>query len=153
MSPNSSPRYAFATSSCSENDPTIRPRPFEHSMTNAAEHRLGYRLRMYDPSVTATIEPSAIECCIHSVPPDTDILSHSQVFPHDSRTTRNDVGAFSGSAIGVVDRSRQCSPSVVVCTEHTACNCPRHWLCEKWNLLGFFPATNTSSVTPSSLEQ
>jgi hypothetical protein len=153
MSPNSSPRYGFATSSCSENDPTICSRPFEHSITNAAEHRLEYNSHMYDPSVAATIEPSAIESCIHSVPPDTDILSHSQVFPHNSRTTKNDVGAFSGSAIDVVDRSRQCSPSVIVCTKHTVYNCPRRWLCEKWNLLGFFPATNTSSVTPSSLEQ
>ena len=79
------------------------------------------------------------------------MFSHSHVFPHDSRTPKNVVGKVSGSAVGVVDKSRQCSPSIVGCTVHTAFNRPSCWLCKKWNLFGFFPATYTSSVSPSSL--
>jgi hypothetical protein len=79
---------------------------------------------MYEPSVTAMRDPSLMECPIHSIPPDTDMFSYSHVFPHDSRTPRNVVGVVSGSAIGVVDKSRQCSPSIVGCTVHTKFNCP-----------------------------
>ncbi len=82
ISPRSSPRYAFATAEPSENDPVIRPRPFLHSKTNAAEHRWGYNSLMYEPSVTATSVPLLIERCIQSVPPDTFMLSHSHVLPH-----------------------------------------------------------------------
>ena len=109
ISPRSSPQYAFATVSLSKNDPTIRPRPFAHSLTKAAEHRLGYNLRMYEPSVTATRDPSWMERCIHSVPPVTITCSHSHVFPHDSRTSRNVEGCLVLVDICVVDAIFVCA--------------------------------------------
>ncbi len=79
----SSPLYAFATNSTSEKDPTIRPCSFEHSMTKAAEHRFGYNSRIYDPSVTATSESSAMESCIHDSPlHPIAITSMSVCIPH-----------------------------------------------------------------------
>jgi hypothetical protein len=68
INPRSLPLYVFATSCASENDPHMRLRLLLHSRTNAAEHRLGYSLRIYDPSVTATSVPSRIACCSHSTP-------------------------------------------------------------------------------------
>ena len=116
-SPRSSPLYAFATDRASERDPTMRPRPLEHSMTNAAEHRFGYISRIYDLSVTATSEPSAMDSFIHDSPPDTCRCSHSQVFPHDRRMSRKDVGAWYGLASGSDDVRRQHSPPRVGSTE------------------------------------
>ncbi len=45
-----------------------------------------------------------MDWCIHSAPPDTDILSHSHVFPHNSNTPRNVVGVGSTSAVWAVER-------------------------------------------------
>ena len=128
MRPRSSPWYAFATARLSENNPVTQPWPFPHSRTKAAEHRWGNNSLMYDPSVTATRDPSRIECCIHSVPPDTDIFSRSHVFPHDSSTSRNIDGVGLTSVVQAVERSRQYSPSRVGCTEHTVLSCWRFWL-------------------------
>jgi hypothetical protein len=107
MSPRSSPRYAFATARRSENDPTIRPHPLLHSRMKAAEHKLGYSSRVYEPSVTATSNPLLMEWCSHSVSPDMDVFSHSQVLPHYSRTSRIVAGTGVTAAVCVVERSRQ----------------------------------------------
>ena len=115
--PRSSPLYAFATDSASEIDPTIRPRPLEHSMTNAAEHRFGYISLIYDPSVTATSEPSAMDSCIHDSPPVTCRCSHSQVLPHERRIPRKDDGAWYLLTSGSDDVRRQHSPPRVGSTE------------------------------------
>ena len=139
--PRSSPLYAFATDSASEIDPTIRPRPLEHSMTNAAEHRFGYISRIYDPSVTATSEPSAMDSFIHDSPPDTCRCSHSQVFPHKRSISRKDVGswgmsrkdvgAWYGLASGSDDVRRQHSPPRVGSTEQIVLRWLAGWQC-KW---------------------
>ena len=94
MSPRSSPWYVFAMSRHSENDSTIQPRPFAHSRTKAAEHKLEYNLLIYEPSVTATRELSLMERWIHSVPPGTVMFSHSHVLPHNLRTSRKVVGVW-----------------------------------------------------------
>jgi len=99
-----------SSDSASERDPTIRPRPLEHSMTNAAEHRFGYNSRIYDPSVTATSESSAMDSCIHDSPADTCRCSHSQVFPHKRRISRKDVGAWYGHTSSSDDVRCQPSP-------------------------------------------
>jgi hypothetical protein len=101
MSPRSSRLYAFATNSASKTVPTMHPCPLGHSGMNAAKHSLGYISRMYDPSITATSEPLVMDPCIQAVPPITCRCSHSQVFPHNQRISRNDVGAWAGLAQGL----------------------------------------------------
>jgi hypothetical protein len=151
MMPRSSPLYAFATSDASKNVPTIHPRPLEHSRTNAAEHRLGYISRMYNPLVTATSDPLAMESCSQDSPPVTVRCSHSQVFPHNRRTPRKDVGARLGLACGSEDVRRQPSPPRVDSTKKIVLRWLLGWLCEWWNLFGFLPETKTSAVTPLAL--
>ncbi len=129
--PRSSPLYAFATDSASERDPTICPRPLEHSMTNAAEHRFGYISRIYDPSVTATSESSAMDSCIHDSLPNTCRCSHSQVFPHERRISRKDVGAWYGLTSGSDDIRRQPSPPRVGSTEQIVLRWLAGWQ-RKW---------------------
>jgi len=129
--PRSSPLYAFATNSASERDPTIRPRTLEHSMTNAAEHMFGYNSRIYNPSVTATSESSAMDSCIHDSPPDTCRCSHSQVFPHERRISRKDVGAWYGLTSGANDVRHQPSPPRVGSTEQIVLKWLAGWQC-KW---------------------
>jgi hypothetical protein len=107
MSPRSSPRYAFATARHSKNDPTIRPHPLLHSRTKAAEHKLGYSSCVYELSVTATSAPLLMEWCSHSVSPDMEVFSHSQVLPHDLRTSRIVAGTGVTATVFVVERSRQ----------------------------------------------
>jgi hypothetical protein len=151
MMPRSSPLYAFATSDASKNVPTICPCPLEHSRTNTAEHRLGYISRMYDPSVTATSNPSAMESCSQDFPPVTVRCSHSQVFPRDRRTPRKDVGARLGLACGSEDVRCQPSPPRVDSTKQIVLRWLLGWLCEWWKVFGFLPKTKTSSVMPSAL--
>jgi hypothetical protein len=83
MRPSNSPLYALATNNASKNAPTIRPQPLEHSRIKAAKHRLGNSSLMYDPSVTATKDPSEIDSQSHDTPPITCRCSHSQVFPQE----------------------------------------------------------------------
>jgi hypothetical protein len=128
--PRSSPLYAFATDSISENDPTMHPHPLEHSITNAAEHRLGYIFRMYDPSVTATSKPLVIDSCIQVTPPETCRCSQSQVFPHDCRMSRKEVGIWSCLARGSDDVRCQFSPPNVGSTEQTVFRLLWSWQCE-----------------------
>ena len=61
MGPSSSPLYMLATNNASKNIPMMRPQPLEHSRIKAAKHRLGNSSLMFDPSVTATKEPSKID--------------------------------------------------------------------------------------------
>ncbi len=151
MRPRSSPLYAFATNNAPENVPTMHPLPLEHSRTNAAEHRLGYISQMYDPLVTATSKPLAMESCSQDSPPVTFRFSHSQVFPHDWRISRKDVGAWLGLALGSKDVRRQPSPPRVDSTKQIILRWLFGWQCEWWNLFGFLPDTKTSFVMPSAL--
>jgi hypothetical protein len=147
MRPRSYPLYAFATNNASENVPTMRPLPLEHSRMNAAEHRLGYISRMYNPLVTATSKPLAMESCIQDSPPVTFRCSHSQVFPHDRRILRKDIGAWLGFARGSEDVRRQPSLPRVDSTKQIILRWLFGWQCERWNLFGFLPDMKTSSVT------
>jgi hypothetical protein len=133
MSPRSSPLYAFATSNASENGPTTLPCPLLHSRTNAAEHRFRNSSLMYDPSVTATSVPLAIDLSSHATPPDTDMCSHSHIFPHDCSTSRKKDGAGVCMTLGAIESSCQWSPSRVGCTEHIISCSWRGWLWEYWN--------------------
>ncbi len=153
MRPRSSPLYAFATSSPSENDPTMRPCLIEHSRTKAAKHRLGYISWMYNPSVTATSEPSAIESCSQVSPPVTLRCSHSHVFPHKRRMPRKDEGAWLTVASGLEDVRHQHSLPRVNSTKQMVLRWLLGWMCEWWNLFDFLPVTNTSSMAPSALSR
>jgi hypothetical protein len=129
--PRSSLLYAFATDSISENDPTMRPRPLEHSITNAAEHRLGYISRMYKPSVMATSKPLVIDLCIQVTPTETCRCSQSQVFPHkDSRMSRKEVGIWSCLACSSDNVRRQLSPPNIDSTEQTVFRLLQGWQCK-----------------------
>jgi hypothetical protein len=145
ISPSSSPRYAFATFVASVNEPEIRPCPLLHSRTKAAEQVCGKSSRIYDPSVTATSVPSAIERCIHDSPPVMVRFSYSHVFPHDISTSRNVDGVLTCGAVGATDVRRKCSSLIVCSTKHTVLCFSRCRVCEKWNLFGFLPGQNTSS--------
>jgi hypothetical protein len=79
----SSPLYALATNNASKNVPAMRPWPLEHFRTKAAKHRLENSSLMYDPSVTATKEPSEIDSQSHDTLSVTCRCSHSQVFPQE----------------------------------------------------------------------
>jgi hypothetical protein len=151
--PNNSPLYAFATSSSFEKNPTTLPHPFLHSRTKAAEHKVGYSSLIYEPSVTATVVPSEIDYSIQANPPDTDMCSHSHVFPQDCSTSKNMDSVGFCITHGAVERRCQCSPSRVSCTEHIIlCS----WLGLLWeyvNQFGFRPETNTSSDLPSMFLQ
>jgi hypothetical protein len=133
MSPSNSPLYAFATSSASKKDPTTLPHLLLHSSTNAAEHRRGYNSLMYNPSMTATSVPSEIDFSNHVTPPNTDICSHSHVFPQDCSTSKNKNGVGFCMAHGAMDRRRQCSPSKVGCTKHIILCTRLSWLREYVN--------------------
>ncbi len=151
MRPRSFPLYAFATSNASKNVPTMCPCPLEHSKTKVTKHRLGYISRVYDPLVTATSKPLAMESCSQDSPPVTIRCSHSHVFPHNQRTPRKDVGAQWGLARGSEDVRCQRSPPRVDSTELIVMRWLLGWLCEWWNLFGFLPNTNTSSMMSSAL--
>jgi hypothetical protein len=151
MRPRSSPLYAFATSSSSENVPLMRPCLLEHFRMKAAKQQLGYISRMYDPSVPATSKPSAMESCSQASPPITLRCSHSHVFPHKQRTPRKDEGARLTVASGLEDVRCQHSPPRVDSTKQMVLRWLLGWMCEWWNLFGFLPDTNTSSVAPSAL--
>ncbi len=116
--PKSFPRYAFVTSSASENDPNTRPHPLLHSNMNDAEHKFGNNSLMYNPSVMATSVPLEIQPLSHATPPNTDRCPQSHVFPHDCNTSKNDDKARVGLVLGAVESRRQCSPSCVDCTNH-----------------------------------
>jgi hypothetical protein len=64
----------------------------EHSRTNAAELRYGYSSLMYEPSVTAMQELSAIEAAIQSRSLVMDRLSYIQVLPQPLMTSQKVVG-------------------------------------------------------------
>jgi hypothetical protein len=146
MSPSNSPLYAFATSSASKKDPTTLLHLLLHSSMNTAEHRCEHNSLMYNPSMTATSVPLEIDFSNHVTPPDTDICSHSHVFPQDCCTSKNEDGVGFCMAHGAVDRRCQCSPSKVGCTEHIILCARLGWLWEYVNQFGFRLATNTSSV-------
>ncbi len=148
MSPSNSPLYAFATSSTSKKDPTTLLRLLLHSSMNAAEHRCGYYSLMYDPSVTATSVPSEIDFSNHVTPPDTDICSHSHVFPQDCSTSKNKDSVGFCVAHGAMNKRHQCSPSKVSCTEHIILCARLGWLWEYVNWFGFCLNPNMSSVLP-----
>jgi hypothetical protein len=61
----------------STKEPKSLPLSLEHSRTKAAELRSGHSSFMYEPSVTATQELSAIEGDIQSRSPMMDRLSHN----------------------------------------------------------------------------
>jgi hypothetical protein len=151
MRPRSSPLYAFATSSPSENVPTMHPHLLEHSRTKAAEQRLGYIYRMYDPSITATSKPSAMESCSQASPPVTLRCSYSHAFPHKRRMPRKDEGARLTVASGLEDVRCQHSLPRVDSTNQMVLRWLLGWMCEWWSLFSFLPDTNTSSVAPSAL--
>ncbi len=151
MRPRSSPLYAFATSSPSENVPTMYPHLLEHSRMKAAKRRLGYISRMYNSSVTATSEPSAMESRSQASSPVTLRCSHSHVFPHKRRTPRKDEGARLTVASSLEDARHQHSLPRVDSTKQMVLRWLLGWMCEWWNLCGFLPDTNTSSVAPSAL--
>ena len=83
--PRSSPRYALAADEPSENDPIIHPLPPKHSNTKAAEHKLGYRSLIYEPSVTATRLPGRIDSSIQWSSPTSHRESHIHVLFHSRR--------------------------------------------------------------------
>ncbi len=58
--PSNSPWKALATLDASGNKPTSIPQCLVHSRINAAVHRSGCCLRMYDPSATANKVPLAM---------------------------------------------------------------------------------------------
>ena len=155
IKPSSSPRYAFATCDVSENDPIIRPRPFVHSNTKAAEHRFGYCSRRKEPSVTARREPSEMAAGSQSWSPVRARLSHSHVFPQERSTSMNVRRGGVGAPAWATDVRR-----------HPPCPCPacvgsteQMWpprvdgrVSEKRNLFGFLHERKTSSVSPSTLD-
>ena len=73
-------------------EPVSLPLPLEHSRTNAAELRYGYSSFMYEPSITAMQELSAIEVAMQSRSPVMDRLSHIQVLPQPLITSQKVVG-------------------------------------------------------------
>src|SRR6056300_445481 len=98
--PSISPRYAHAAKVFSANRPMIRPRPFEHSKINAAEHMSVNISLIYEPSDTQTREPSRIAATRKSKLPEISRLSHSHSPPHSRRTSQSvsGGGGFGGIA-------------------------------------------------------
>ena len=94
-SPSNSPLYALADRVFSGNDHTSLPRPLEHSNINAADQMSGCNSLMYNPSVTAKHELSAIASCIHFSFPTRRKEFHIQVHPHSINTSINSVGGVS----------------------------------------------------------
>ncbi len=75
---------------------------------------------MYDPSITATKEPSEIDSQSHDTPPVTCRCSHSQVFPQEWKTSMNDLGAGRELAHVAKDVQRQLPSPRVSSTEQIA---------------------------------
>ncbi len=69
----------------------------------AAKHTFGNNSLMYDPSVTATSVPSAIDSSTHVSPPVIDTCSYSHVFPHVINTSLNVDGMGVGFAMGATE--------------------------------------------------
>jgi hypothetical protein len=90
--PKSSPLWLPVLGVCSTKEPVSLPLPLEHSKTNAAELRYGYSSFMYEPSITAIQELSAIEAAIQPRSPMMDRLSHIQVLPQPLMTYQKVVG-------------------------------------------------------------
>ncbi len=72
--------------------------------------------------------------------------SHSHEFPHNISISLNVDGKPAGVAIVATDISRKCSLSIVGSFEHTVSCSFLCCVCKKWNLFGFRPNTNTSSL-------
>jgi len=87
--PQGSGLFRLRSSVCSTNEPISLPLPLEHSRTNAAELRYGCSSFMYEPSVTATHELSAIDAAIQSRLPVMARLSHIHVSPQPLMTSQN----------------------------------------------------------------
>ncbi len=84
-------------------------------------------------------------------PPVTVRCSHSQVFPHDWRMPRKDIGARLGLTHSSKDVRCQPSPPRVDSTKQIVLRWLLGWLCEWWNLFSFLPKTKTSSMMPLAL--
>ena len=102
--PNNPPLYVLANSVFSGNDPTTLPHPLEHLNINTTKQVAGYSFLMYDPSVTAIYELSAIASSIHFSFPARYRETHIQVHPHSINTSINSVGGI-GRVTGTEDEN------------------------------------------------